>query len=202
MRSFILLLIFSTFLVINSNAQSNLSIGQWRSHLPYVNGLWVTQSESTVYYATDWAVLQLDKTEMSTDFLTTVEGLSNTGVRLIQYNDLSDVLIVVYNNSVIDLVKEKAIVTLNQVRNFQGIVGEKIIYNVSVQNDSIVYVSGNYGVSKLNIKSDRFTFTTFTDVIRAAQRFFKAIYISLPTKVFIVPPKIIQKLQILRLGSS
>ncbi len=194
MRRFILLLICIIFLVINNHAQSNLSIGQWRSHLPYVNGVWVTQSESTVYYATDWAVLQLDKTEMSTDFLTKVEGLSNTGVRLIQYNDLSDVLIVVYNNSVIDLVKEKEIVTLNQVRNFQGIVGEKTIYNVSVQNDSIVYISGNYGVSKLNIKSDRFTFTTFTDVdTRGATVFQGSLYIATDEGVYRTPennPKI------------
>ncbi len=188
MRAPLLLVFFEIVLFYNIYAQDNLAIGQWRSHLPYTTGQWVTQSESTVYYATEWSVLLLDKEERSTDYLTTVEGLSNTGIRLIKYNDRSNILIVVYNNSVIDLVKEKEIVTLNQVRNFQGIVGEKVVYDISVENDSIVYLSGNYGVSKLNIRSNRFLFTTFTDVdTRSAQVFENQLYIATDKGVYRTP---------------
>ena len=182
------LLLFLMYWTVIGFAQNKLAIGQWRSHLPYNTGQWVTQSESTVYYATEWSVLLLDKAERSTDFLTTVEGLSNTGIRLIQYNKQSNILIVVYNNSTIDLVKEKEIITLNQIRNFQGIVGEKVIYNISVENDSIVYLAANYGVSKLNIRSNQFTFTTFTDVdTHSAQVFENNLYLATDEGIYRTP---------------
>lgn len=188
MRAYLLLIFILIIVFRNTYAQDNLAIGQWRSHLPYTAGQWVTQSESTVYYATEWSILKLDKEERSTDFLTTVEGLSNTGIRLIKYNDRSNILLVVYNNSVIDLVKENEIATLNQVRNFQGVVGEKVIYDISVESDSIVYISGNYGVSKLNIRSNRFLFTTFTDVdTRSAQVFENQLYIATDEGIYRTP---------------
>ncbi|MFN7118705.1 MAG: hypothetical protein ACK4TA_18040 [Saprospiraceae bacterium] len=188
MRTYLLPFCFFIITINNLYAQGKLAIGQWRSHLPYVSGQWVTQSASTVYYATEWSVLLLDKTERSTDFLTTVEGLSNTGIRLIKYNDLSNILIVVYNNSVIDLVKEKEVITLNQVRNFQGIVGEKLIYDITIENDSVVYLAGNYGVSKLNVLTNRFTFTTFTEVdTRSVQVFENELYISTDAGIYRTP---------------
>jgi len=184
MRVVLLLLFHFSFIHSFLFAQ----IGQWRSHLPHVSGQWVAQSDSTVYYATEWSVLALDKTERSTEFLSTVQGLSNTGIRLIQYNKGGRVLIIVYNNSVVDLVKENGIVTLNQIRNFQGIVGEKVIYNISVENDSIVYLAGNYGVSKLNVRSNQFNFTTFTNVdTRAAQVLDNQLYIATDEGVYRTP---------------
>ncbi|MBK7872586.1 MAG: hypothetical protein IPJ74_18845 [Saprospiraceae bacterium] len=172
MQKYLLLLSF-ILLFFNGFGQDKLAIGQWTSHLPYVLGQWVTQSDERVYYATDWSVISFDKTERSTDYLSTVEGLSNTGIRLIKYVEGSDVLIIVYNNSVIDLVKPNEIFTLNQIRNFQGIVGEKVIYDIAVENDSTVYLAANYGVSKLNIRSNQFTFTTFTGIDTRSARVFE-----------------------------
>ncbi len=169
MRIYLLLVLFIIGLCYGAFTQNELPIGQWRSHLPYVSGNWVTQSASTLYYATEWSVLLLDKTERSVNFLTTVEGLSNTGIRMIKYNEGAQTLIVVYNNSVIDLVKPNEVVTLNQIRNFRGIVGEKTIYDIFIENDSIIYLAANYGVSRLNIRTNQFVFTTFTGVdVRSA----------------------------------
>lgn len=183
-----LLLFFLTLLVINAFAQDKLSIGQWRSHLPYVVGQWVTQSDDKVYYATDWSVISFDKTEMSLEFLSTVEGLSNTGIRMIRYVEGSDILIIVYNNSVIDLVKSDGVFTLNQIRNFQGIVGEKVIYDIDIVNDSTVYLAANYGISKLNIRTNRFTFTTFTGVDTRSVRTFEGnLYIATDDGIYRTP---------------
>ncbi len=159
-----LLLSCSMLWLFSAFSQGKLALGQWRSHLPYVVGQYVTQSDSKIYYSTGGAIVAFDKEEMSTEFISKVEGLSNTGIRMIKYNRLSDILIVVYNNSVIHLIKADEIVTLNQIRNFKGIVGEKIVYDIFVQNDSIVYLAANYGISKLNIKANQFVFTTFTGV--------------------------------------
>lgn len=144
--------------------QNALPIGHWRAHLPYRIGQSVTQSDTEVYYATPWSIVIIDKEEGAVDFMTSVEGLSNTGIDQIKYNRFSDILIVVYDNSVIDLVKPGDIITLNQIKNFTNLVGEKRINDIFVANDSIVYLGASYGISKLNIRADEFAFTTFTGI--------------------------------------
>jgi len=144
--------------------QNALPIGQWRAHLPYRIGQSVTQSDTKVYYATPWSVVIVDKEDDAVDFLTSVQGLSNTGIDQIKYNRFADVLIVVYDNSVIDLVKPGEIVTMNQIRNFTNLAGEKRIHDIFVENDSVVYLATSYGISKLNIRAEEFAFTTFTGI--------------------------------------
>ncbi len=159
--SYLLLFGVNLMVTIASAQQNNLAIGQWRSHLPYQSGRYVTQSSEKVFYATEWSILSLNKADFAVDFLSTVNGLSNTGIRLIKYHQTSGTLIVVYENSVIDLIQEDRVTTLNQIKNFSNIVGAKIIYDVVPENDSMVYLAASYGVSKLNLLSQEFTFSTF-----------------------------------------
>jgi len=158
-----LLFLWCTLLYASSLfAQNVLPIGYWRAHLPYHIGQSVTQSDDEIYYATELSLTVIDKEERSARFMSTIDGLSNTGIQLIKYIRSSEVLMVVYNNSVIDLVRPDGIVTLNQIRNFTSIIGEKRINDIFVENDSIVYLAASFGVSKLNVKAAEFSFTTFT----------------------------------------
>lgn len=154
-------------------SQNALPIGSWRSHLPYKSGNSVTQSEREIFYATPFSIMVLDKEELSTRFITSIEGLSNTGIRTIKYNRGSHILIIVYNNSVIDLYDNETgdVITLNQIKNFLNIPGDKTINDLFVLNDSTVYLAASYGISALNVLSDEFTFTTFmnTNVNSVAQ---------------------------------
>lgn len=160
-----LLLYLLLFTVISTNlAQNVLPIGQWRAHHPYRKGIAVTQSNSAVYYATEEAILSIEKEDMAVSFLSKVDGLSNVGIQTIKYNTFSDILVVIYTNSVIDLVKPDEIITMNQIANFDNFVGEKTIADIFIENDSIIYLAANYGISKVNIFANEFVFTTFTGV--------------------------------------
>lgn len=146
-------------------AQNALPIGQWRSHLPYRTGRFVAQSDTKVYYATFLSLLEIDKTDFAVRYYSTVDGLSNTDITIIAYNPFSKVLIIVYENTVIDLLFEDGSVkTMSQIRNFSNFTGEKRVNDVHVQNDSIVYVAANFGVSKINILATEFVFTTFSNL--------------------------------------
>ncbi|MBV6426247.1 MAG: hypothetical protein KIPDCIKN_00758 [Haliscomenobacter sp.] len=149
---------------------TSLGIGQWRSLLPYRSGPYVAQSAGKIFYATELSLLTLDKTDLSSSFLTRELGLSHTGIRLIRYNPLVKALIVVYNNSVIDVIPDEGkIVTLNQVQNFKNFIGDKELFDVYSAPDSTVYLAGNYGLSRLNLKKGEFIFTTFTGLdVRSA----------------------------------
>ena len=161
----ILLFLICALAISALNAQNVLPIGKWRSHLPFRTGKYVTQSQDKIYFSTGFAVLSLDKEDTSVEFLTTIDGLSNVNIELIRYNKQSDILLVVYDNSVIDLVDaEGGITTLNQIKNFDNFSGEKTINDIFIENDSTVYLAAEYGVSKLNIFANEFAFTTLTGV--------------------------------------
>lgn len=144
--------------------QNKLTIGQWREHLPFRSGISVAQSDTRVYYGTPHALLIVDKADHSLQKFTKVEGLSQVGVNLVKYNKLSKVLVVVYENSIIDLVKEDGIFTLLNIPKSNIISGEKKVYDIFMANDSLAYLAANYGISILNLHSGLFPNTTKTPV--------------------------------------
>ncbi len=162
MLRLLLSIVAGSLLSATLSAQNVLPIGSWRSHLPYHSGEFVSQGPNTVYFATEWSIMELDKEERSTRFISTVEGLSNTGIKLIKYNALSEILMVVYTNSVIDLIKPTEIITMPQIKNFTNITGEKTVNDIFVENDATMLLAGSYGISRVNISANEFAFTTFT----------------------------------------
>ncbi len=166
-------------------AQDTLAIGQWKSHFPYVRALSVTQSDEKVYYASKNALLIVNKDDLSIERFSKVEGLSETGIRIVKYNKLSHALIVGYKNGLIDIFRDGEKKTLHEIVNFTAIPGEKAIRDIFIKNDSIVYLSLNFGISKLNINSGHFLFTTFTQNNVAASVFFNGyLYISTDEGIF------------------
>lgn len=164
MYRFILSSLCYFFVLLGMTAQNIMPIGQWRSHLPYQGGHWVTQSSEKIYYATELSIFSIDKAEGAVDFLSKVEGLSNTGIRVMQYVEGSDILAIVYRNAVIDLIGAEGVSTMNQIENFSNFTGEKRIFDIFPENDSMIYLAATYGVSKVNILAEEFVFTTFTGV--------------------------------------
>ncbi|TXB61757.1 type IX secretion system anionic LPS delivery protein PorZ [Phaeodactylibacter luteus] len=165
MRLLILFALIATASLNLLSAQNPLPIGQWRSHLPYQAGQYVAQSPDKIFFSTELSVLSLDKTDFAVDYISKVDGLSNTGVEFIRYNQAGGYLIVVYQNTVIDLLYEDGqVATLNQVRNFQNFAGEKRINDLHIANDSIIYLAATYGVSRVNLAAQEFEFTTFTGI--------------------------------------
>lgn len=165
MRYFLVVYCLGCFLGQSLAQGNNLAIGQWRTHLPYQAGPFVTQSPEHIYFSTEESILIIDKSEQSIDFLDKVDGLSSTGIKILHYHEPSRVLIVVYENSAIDLVYDDGqISTLNQIPNFTNFVGEKTIAEVYMDSDSTVLLAANYGLSRFNLNREEFIWTTFTGV--------------------------------------
>jgi len=153
------------FFVVFAKAQTtDIRIGEWKSHLSYQAGKYITQSDEAIIYATQWGIVYIDKIENSSRTLDKVSGLSNVGIDLIKYNQANDILLVAYSNSVIDLVKPDEIITLSDIQRFDNITGDKRIYDVFMDTDSTALLATGYGISKVNFKQDIFVFSTFTGV--------------------------------------
>ncbi|MEM1121691.1 MAG: hypothetical protein AAGJ18_14665 [Bacteroidota bacterium] len=149
---------------INSWTQtSELRIGQWKAHLPYHAGNWVTQSASTIYYASPFALFTIEKEDFSVDFITTVEGLSDIGVNQVKFNKDLAALLVIYNNSNIDLIKGNEIINFNDIPKNTTIVGDRTIYDILFDGNGAFLATG-FGIVKLNLEREEFEFTTFTGI--------------------------------------
>ncbi len=159
-------------------SQNVLPLGKWRSLLPYTVGKYVTQSPNTVFYATDFSVLAIDKNDVNNHYpISKTEGLSQSGIQQIKYVPGSEILMVIYTNGVIDFVGKEEVITNFHIKNFQNIAIGKRVNDVYVVNDSIVLLAGSFGVSRMNVKASEFELTTFTGInINAVVQFNGYIY--------------------------
>jgi hypothetical protein len=150
-------------------AQNDLVIGQWESHLPYRGGKSVTQSDTKVYFGTGLSVAVFDKNDTTSPVqkISKTEGLSNIGVTNVKYHPQQEMLIVIYDDGVIDLVPDEGdLTTLFFIKDFNNIVGQKIIYDIHISGEETLLLGTNYGISEVNIATNEFVFTTFTNELK------------------------------------
>ncbi len=189
MRKLLALTFLLFFIVKMAIAQpgTDLAIGQWKQHLPFTVGNYVTQSDDQVFYATKHALLIIDKADRALRQVTKVEGLSRVGVDFVKYNKGSGVLMVVFDDGAIDLISGDGNLTLLGVPESSVILGEKRINDVFMANDSIAYLAGNFGLTTLNIKRGLFPNTIRVPVeVNSAVVYQNAIYAATEEGVYTI----------------
>jgi ligand-binding sensor domain-containing protein len=149
----------------NDSIFPQLAIGEWRQHLPWQRAKYVTQSEEIVFFATEWAVVALDKEDRSTRYITKVEGLSDVGLSLLRYNSAAKVLLLVYTNSNIDLYypEDQSVLNLPIIQKNPNIVGDRRIYSVFFDGKTAYFACG-FGVLKFDLEDAEAEYTVFTNI--------------------------------------
>lgn len=160
---FFLFLLFSK----QSNAQG---IGQWRNHLPHFNVLDITQDGSKIYAATTGGIIFFDKSDNTINRLTKSEGLSGTDTRLVRFHTPTQTLLVVYENTTIDLIKGKRVVKLNDIKN-APILGNKQINEIYFDKN-LAYLSTGFAIVVLDIEREEIKDTYFLGPNGGALQFF------------------------------
>ena len=160
------LLLFFLLVSISTVAtsQSDLRIGQWKDHLPYNGGTTVTQSETRVYYGTEFAILSIFKSDTSkVEFFSKVDGLSDAGPSWLKYHPGLKTLIIGYKNGNIDLLDTNGITNINDLERNTSIQGDKSIRKIYIDDGSLAYMSTSFGLVILNLVTGQFTSTVFTN---------------------------------------
>jgi len=168
-----ILLVLSSFTL---TAQSNTAIGEWKSYFPYEAGTYVTQSDDFIYYATDQAIVTFDKEDLSIDFLTVTDGLSETDINLIKFSPFRPLLLVIYDNSNIDLVYEDNIFNLSNIVTNVNITGSRKVNDVYIHSSELAYLSTDFGIVELNLERREFGFTSFTPIPVYATHIYDGMY--------------------------
>lgn len=154
MRTHKLLLIsILSAISLNIAAQNEVSIGNWRTHLPFQNIQDVEIFGERYYAATPYELFYYDIEDESISILNKIKGLSDIGINTIRYNKAIDALLVAYNNTNIDLIKHNGDITnLREIKD-HSIIGTKNINNVCFDG-SMAYIACSFGIVVYNLERE------------------------------------------------
>jgi hypothetical protein len=144
LRSFLLLFYFLLFTFhFSLKAQNTLQpIGNWREHLNYQNTINVVKGDK-VYCATIYGVFSVDANNEAERY-SKVTGLNDIGVSCIGWDNVTQQLVIVYNNSNLDILKESIVKNIGDIKR-SNVSANKTIYNIYCSN-GFAYLSSGLGI--------------------------------------------------------
>ena len=128
----------------------DVSIGSWKNYLSYNSGSFLCEANDKIYCVASNGLYYVDKEESTINRLSKTTGLSDISVNKIAYNEELNVLIVVYNNCNIDLIKNGVITNISDIKR-KEIAGIKEIKNIDL-NGNIAYLSSTFGLILLDLE--------------------------------------------------
>ncbi|CAN5436709.1 two-component regulator propeller domain-containing protein [soil metagenome] len=154
MKSSLLLIpVFCLLWVQTSFAQvSNPIVGldQWRIHLPYNEGKFVSGGSDLVYCATRYALFSYKKSDGSVQRYSRLTGLADFEITTIRYNPEDHLLLIAYQNSNVDLLYDDGtVINLPDIK-LKNIVGGKSINSILFFNHN-AYLSCQFGIVVLDL---------------------------------------------------
>ena len=148
MNRLIFPVILFVFFFQNLSAQ-NIPIGSWKDELPYLHAESVAQSVNKIYCATSVSLYSVDKTDLSLEKLSKVNGLSDIGFSFLHFDTDREQLIIAYNNSNIDILSSGGVYNIADIKR-KNIVGNKNINSI-YQKDNKAYLCCGFGIAVLNL---------------------------------------------------
>ena len=151
MKKHVFTFIITMALTLASFAQDGVSIGNWRTHLPYQKVIAVEPVGHRIYAATEYELFYYDTDDNSINILNKINGLSDIGISAMRYNESQRQLLVAYTNANVDLVDAN-----NKVHNMSDIkdkvmVGNKSINNIFFDGD-LAYMACGFGIVVFDLK--------------------------------------------------
>lgn len=126
-----------------------VGIGQWRDHLPYNNAKTLTEAGDRIYCASEEGLFYYSKTETTVDKLSKINGLSDIGFSTINYDSLTNTLVIAYTNTNIDLIQDTRIINIPDIKR-KIIPGNKIINKIFFK-DSYAYLACGFGIVVIDL---------------------------------------------------
>jgi len=151
MKRILYTLLFLNQFILLVNAQ-DFSVGTWRDHLPYSKFTQVASVGDIIYAATQFSLVEFDNSTNEITKLSTVNGLSEIGISCIRANRSQNALLVAYNSSNIDLIKNGEVINISSIIN-SSIIGDKTIYNL-YSHSKYIYVCTGFGIVVVDLDKE------------------------------------------------
>jgi hypothetical protein len=165
--------------LISVNTAGQTKLGQWRTHLPYRYCTLVEVAEERVFCSATGGLFTYNMQDNSVEMLSKIDGLSDNGISAMRWSDELKTLILCYQNSNIDLLREGMILNLPDIMKKQ-IPGDKSIYDVFFDGQN-AYLSTGFGIVVINLEKDEIRETYYIgnngDALKVNQVTFDGVYI-------------------------
>ncbi|MCX8081412.1 MAG: hypothetical protein N3F09_09270 [Bacteroidia bacterium] len=149
------LFVFSAFLLgcIIISAQQEVGVKQWKDHLGFYSSNSVCGFGPYVVASNYSSILFYHKTDKTLKKMNRINGLSDVGIRLLRASPDQKYLIIVYENSNIDLLTEDEQIINNSDLKNKILNADKAIYDV-VFHEGFAYLSCGFGILKFDYKKN------------------------------------------------
>lgn len=135
----------------------------WEGHFSYLNIKDLSQGNDKIYAAAENAIFVYDLTTNEIETISTINGLSGEAISTIHYSEVYGVLLIGYENGLIDIVSDSNpdVLTVIDILEKPTIPPtDKKINHFNEYND-VVYISTDYGISVYNLSNLEFGDTYF-----------------------------------------
>jgi hypothetical protein len=143
------LIVFILILPLIDSLSAQLTIGEWRTHLPYSQAVHVTEAGDKIFCATRSGLFYYNKTDNTLNKFTRIDGLSDVEISCVDYSPDNDVLVIAYTNTNVDLIKGNKIYNLPDIKRKQ-ITASKTINDIMFL-DNNAYLSCGFGIVVINL---------------------------------------------------
>lgn len=142
-----------------SGFTQNMAIGEWRIAVPYSNAKALANGKEMVYCVANTFFFGYHKQQNYSVVYDRVWGLNDVEVKTVAYNPSSDIILVAYQNTNIDLIKGNQIINIADIRR-SSITGRKTIHSVRFDG-RYAYLSCGFGIVVLDIEREEIRATYY-----------------------------------------
>lgn len=136
-----------------------MPLGQWRTHLPYRYCNLVEATDDRIYCSATGGLFSYNLTDNSLEKISKIDGLSDNGVSSLRWSGEIETLILAYQNSNLDIIREGVIVNIPDIMKKQ-IPGDKSIYDIEFRGQQ-AYLSTGFGIVVLNLEKNEISETYY-----------------------------------------
>ncbi len=139
----------AAFILLFFGLTGQVKVGEWTDHLNYSNAVSVVKAGPIVYCSNGSGLIRYNTDDNSIEKLSKINGLSDVGVKLLRYNANNNMVVVIYDNSNIDLIKDGKVTNFPDIER-KSITGSKVINEIYF-NKNIGYIACAFGIIKLDL---------------------------------------------------
>lgn len=141
--------------VLCFSAFPQIKVGQWKDHLSYNSCNTVAKVGDDVYVSNGTGLVKYKISDGSIETISKINGLSDIGISLLRYNPYNGVLLIVYENANIDVLRGDELTNFSDIKA-KTLTAKKDINEVTFKNN-LAYLSCGFGIvvfdtDKLEVK--------------------------------------------------
>lgn len=151
-------LIFSILLIVFGTVNSQNFENKWTGHFSYTSVKSISQGNDRIYAAAENAVFTYDLSTQELNTISSINGLSGEVISTIYYSEPFGLLVIGYENGLIEVVidGDDDILTVVDILDKQTIPPSKKRINQLFEYNGNLYISAGYGISVFDLEALEF----------------------------------------------